>query len=187
LQVSTEVTQLIGAWRAGDAGALERLLPIVYDELRALARRRLQAERPDHTLQPTALVHEAYARLAGSSLAVEDRSHFVAVVARTMRRVLVDHHRTRARAKRGGGHERVTLDENMAVADDPTSFLALNDALERLAVMDPRKAQVVELHYFGGLTYQETAESLGISEATVDRDLRMAKAWLISELGRDDG
>lgn len=183
--MSTEVTQLVGAWRTGDAGALERLLPIVYDELRALARKALRSERADHTLEPTALVHEAYARLAGSDLDVRDRAHFFAVVARTMRRVLVDHHRTRARAKRGGRQERITLDENLVAVDDPSSFLALDDALERLSALDPRKAQVVELHFFGGLTYAQTAEALGISDATVDRDLRMAKAWLVHELGPD--
>jgi RNA polymerase sigma factor (TIGR02999 family) len=102
-----------------------------------------------------------------------------------MRRVLVDHHRTRVRAKRGGGQERVTLDENLAAVDNSSSFLALDDALERLSALDPRKAQVVELHFFGGLTYAQTAEALGISDATVDRDLRMAKAWLVHELGPD--
>ncbi|MEW5915181.1 MAG: sigma-70 family RNA polymerase sigma factor [Gemmatimonadota bacterium] len=181
--MSTKVTQLVGAWRTGDTGALEHLLPIVYDELRVLARKALRSERADHTLGPTALVHEAYARLAGSDLDVKDQSHFFAVVARTMRRVLVDHHRTHARAKRSGSHERITLDENLVAVDDASSFLALDDALQRLAALDPRKAQVVELHFFGGLTYAQTAEALGISDATVDRDLRMAKAWLIRELG----
>jgi RNA polymerase sigma factor (TIGR02999 family) len=181
--MATEVTRLIAAWRAGDDEALDRLVPLVYDELRALARHRLREERGDHTLQATALVHEAYARLVGAELELADRAHFFAVAARTMRRILVDHARARAREKRGGGARVVSLAEDVAAdGERGEELLALDDAIARLAEMSERKAQVVELHYFGGLTYPETAAALGISEATVDRDLRMAKAWLANEL-----
>ncbi len=179
----TEVTRLLSAWRAGDQDALDRLVPLVYDELRALARRRLRAERGDHTLQATALVHEAYARLVGADLDLADRAHFFAVAARTMRRILVDHARGKAREKRGGGAAVVTLSEDVVADDEPgEDLLALDEAIGRLAELSERKAKVVELHYFGGLTYPETAAALDVSEATVDRDLRMAKAWLANEL-----
>lgn len=178
-----EVSRLLLAWRRGEREALERLLPLVYDELHALARRQLRGERPDHTLQPTALLHEAYLRLVGSDVAWEGRVHFLAVAAQVMRHILVDHARARARAKRGGGAERVTLDEALSsVADRPDDLLALDEALERLGAFDERKARVVELHYFGGLTYDEVAGALDVSPATVDRELRLAKAWLYREL-----
>lgn len=178
-----EVSRLLLAWRSGEREALERLLPLVYDELHALARRQLRGERPDHTLQPTALLHEAYLRLVGSDVAWEGRVHFLAVAAQVMRHILVDHARARARAKRGGGAERVTLDEALSsVADRPDDLLALDEALERLGAFDERKARVVELHYFGGLTYDEVAGALDVSPATVDRELRLAKAWLYREL-----
>lgn len=178
----TEVTRLIAAWRAGDEDALDRLVPLVYDELRALARHRLRAERGDHTLQATALVHEAYVRLVGADLELADRAHFFAVAARTMRRILVDHARAKGREKRGGGERPVTLPEDVAEDAPSEELLALDEAIARLSTLSERKAQVVELHYFGGLTYPETAAALHISEATVDRDLRMAKAWLATEL-----
>jgi len=181
--MATEVTRLISAWRAGDQDALDRLVPLVYDELRALARHRLRAERGNHTLEATALVHEAYARLVGADLELVDRAHFFAVAARTMRRILVDHARGKAREKRGGAADVVTLSEDVVADDEPgEDLLALDEAIGRLAERSERKAKVVELHYFGGLTYPETAAALGISEATVDRDLRMAKAWLANEL-----
>jgi RNA polymerase sigma factor (TIGR02999 family) len=178
-----EVSSLLLAWRDGDAAALEQLLPLVYDELHALASRRLRAERPDHTLQTTALIHEAYLRLVGADVAWEGRVHFLAVAAQTMRRVLVDHARARGRAKRGGGARPITLDDAMPVAlDTAPDILELDEALERLSTLDERKARAVELHYFGGLTYDETAAALGVSAATVDRELRLAKAWLYKEL-----
>jgi RNA polymerase sigma factor (TIGR02999 family) len=167
----------------GRDGGIDELIPLVYDELRALAAKRLARERADHTLRPTALVHEAYARLAEGKMQFVDRAHFFALAARTMRRVLVDHARGKQREKRGGGAARVTLTEGVA-SSDPMSFdvLALDEALTVLAEVDKRKADVVELHYFGGLTYTDIAASVGISEATVDRDLRLARAWLAERL-----
>lgn len=181
----SQVTRLLSAWRSsGDERLLDELVPLVYDELRELAARRLGGERSDHTLQATALVHEAYARLVDSEVDFADRVHFFALAATTMRRILVDHARARAREKRGGGAAHVTLSEELAASpEEPEEMLALDEALSRLAEHDHRKAKVVELHFFGGLTYAETATALDISEATVDRDLRMAKAWLAREMG----
>jgi len=179
----SEVSALLRSWRGGDRDALDRLIPLVYDELKVIAGRLLRGERPDHTLQATALVHEAYARLGGAQVDWRDRSHFFAVAAKQMRRILVVHARSRRRAKRGGGAEQVTLEETIAVsAESAAGLLELDEALERLAAVDARKAEILELHYFGGLTYAETAEALAISPATVDRDLRFAKAWLYREL-----
>ena len=180
---TSEVSRLLVAWRQGDPHALERLLPLVYDELRRLARSQMRGERPDHTLQTTALVHEAYLRLCGADVAWEGRVHFLAVAATVMRRVLVDHARARGRAKRGGGVTPVALDESLAGSPDrPDAIVALDEAIERLSALDERKARAVELHFFGGLTYDETAAALGVSPATVDRELRLAKAWLYHEL-----
>lgn len=173
----TQVSELLLTWRTGDRGALDRLIPLVHEELRRLAEQCMRGERPGHTLQPTALVHEAYLRLVDSDVAWQDRAHFFAVAATTMRRVLVDHARAKGRAKRGG--HPVSLEDSLLVAPDRADdFLVVNDALDRLAAQDARAARVVELHYFGGLTYEEAAEALGISAATVDRDLRFARAWL---------
>jgi len=188
---TSEVSRLLVAWRNGDSGALDRLVPLLYDELRRLARNQMQGERPDHTLQTTALVHEAYLRLCGADVAWEGRVHFLAVAAQVMRRVLVDHARARGRIKRGGGVEPITLDEALTVSPEPSSdLLALDETIERLAALDARKARVIELHYFGGLSYEETAAALEVSAATVDRELRLAKAWLYRELrparGTDD-
>jgi len=184
----TEVSRLLLAWREGDEQALARLIPLVYDELHALARRHLRDERPDHTLQTTALIHEAYLRLCGADVAWEGRVHFLAVAAQTMRRILVDHARGRARAKRGGGEAPITLDDALVASPGrPDALLALDEALQRLSALDERKGRAVELHYFGGLTYDETAAALGISAATVDRELRMAKAWLYRELQPEAG
>ena len=178
------VTQLLLEWRSGDDQALDRLIPLVYEELRRLAGRHLDRERSGHTLQPTALVHEAYARLVDADISYQDRAHFFAVASGTMRRVLVDHARFRASSKRGGGAAHVTLDDRVATeATDPTEILALDAALEKLASVDARKAEAIQLHVFGGLTYPEIATTLAISEATVDRDLRMARAFLHAELG----
>jgi RNA polymerase sigma factor (TIGR02999 family) len=179
----TEVTALLIAWRNGDQSALARLLPLVYGELHALAGRYMRGERDDHTLQTTALMHEAYLRLCGADVTWEGRAHFLAVAAQAMRRILVDHARARSRAKRGGGDTPVTLDDALAPrAERPDELLALDEALVRLAALDERKARAVELHYFGGLTYDETAAALAVSTATVDRELRLAKAWLYKEL-----
>jgi RNA polymerase sigma factor (TIGR02999 family) len=185
-----DVTLLLAAWRAGDAGALSRLMPLVYGELRRLAAHFLAAERPDHTLQATALVHEAYLRLAsGGTPQLADRAHFFAVAAQVMRRLLVDHARTRAAAKRGGGIPALPLTPALAAAvpgvtpgDAPEDLLALDAALTELAGLDPRKARTIELRYFGGSTLEETAEVLGVSTATVILETRLARAWLFRRL-----
>jgi RNA polymerase sigma-70 factor, ECF subfamily len=180
---AAEISRLLLACRSGDESALAQLMPLVYDELHILAHRRLQGERTGHTLQTTDLIHEAYLRLAGAEVDWENRVHFFAVAAQMMRRILVDQARARGRAKRGGGAAAVTLEDVAIVETEPsTDLVALDEALERLAALDSRKARVVELHYFGGLTYEETAGAIGVSPATVERDLRMAKAWLYSEL-----
>jgi len=182
--IASDVTELLGAWRdANDETALDRLVPLVYDELRRLAARRLDLEPTGHTLQPTALVHEAYVRLVAGDVSFTDRAHFFALAARVMRRVLVDHARARKSDKRGGGRAIITLTGGSA-ATEPETFdlLALDEALSRLSELDGRMAKVIEVHYFGGLTYAETSTALGISEATVDRQLRLAKAWLAEQL-----
>lgn len=177
------VTQLLHAWRQGDREALDRLTPLIYDELRRLAQHAMRGEREGHTLQPTALVHEAYMRLVEANVDWQDRVHFMATAATMMRRVLVDHAKSKGRIKRGGGAAKLPLEEAVIVAAEPSEDLVLLDeALERLAQHDARKARVVELKYFGGLNYDETAAALDISSATVDRELRMAKAWLYREL-----
>lgn len=177
------VTQLLAEWRAGDEGALERLTPLVYEELRKLARRYMQAERIGHTLQPTAVVHEAFERLIDMDVSWKDRAHFYAVAARLMRRILVDHAKGHLRAKRGAGATKMSLTEGMAgEQDDSIELLEIDRALSRLSEFDERKSAIIELHYFGGLTYNETAEALEISPATVHRDLRLAKAWMLQEI-----
>lgn len=181
------VTLLLRQYRDGDESALARVVPLVYEELRQLARRHMGRERSGHTLQVTALVHEAYARLVKADVGLHGRGHFFAVASSVMRRILVDHARARASLKRGGGARRVTLDEQMPAADLGQDVLDLDEALQRLAALDDRKARVVELHYFGGLTYPELARAFEVSPATIDRDLRFAKAWLKRELGRESG
>ncbi len=158
-------------------------MPLVYDQLRTLAARCLSAERPEHTLRATALVNEAYLRLVGSELTFNDRVHFYAVAARLLRHILVDHAKSLNRAKRGGGAVKLSLDEALVIGQAaPSGILDLDDALKRLAVHDARKAEVVELLFFGGLTYDEASAMLNISPATVHRELRMAKAWLHRDL-----
>jgi RNA polymerase sigma factor (TIGR02999 family) len=177
------VTRLLQAWRDGDELAADSLMRLVYDELHVIADARMRREAPDHTLRSTALVHEAYLRLAGAGVSWTDRKHFFAAAARAMRRVLTDHARARQREKRGGGLDRVTLANLPAPeAGDTLDLVALDEAVEALAVQDPRKASAVELHYYAGLSYDEVAEALDISPATVHRDLRMARAWLHSRL-----
>jgi len=183
---TTEVSRLLVAWRDGDPSALDRLVPLVYDQLHVLAERHLRGERADHTLQTTALINEAYLRLVGTDVAWEGRAHFMAVAARTMRRILVDHARAKQRQKRGAAAEKVDLDK-VAVAAPAAGpeLVALDDALERLEALDERKARAVDLHYFGGFTYDETADLLGVSPVTVHRELRLAKAWLYRELSEE--
>lgn len=187
MSAGSEVTILLQRWRQGDEGALERMIPLVYQELRDIAGRLMRKERPDHTLQATALVHEAYARLVSVEIPWEDRAHFFAIAARQMRRILVDHAKSRGRHKRGGELRQVTLEAAAIVQPDPPSgIVELDEALSRLAIQDPRRARTVELHFFGGLTIDEIASALDVSTATVSRDLKFAKAWLYRELQPDD-
>jgi RNA polymerase sigma factor (TIGR02999 family) len=179
-----EVTQLLAAVREGDQGAHELLLSQVYDELRRLAASHMRRERSDHTLQATALVNEAYLRLAGAEAKARDRVHFFALAAQTMRRILVDHARAKKRGKRGGGLRQTTLDGSVYLDDDNReSVLELDDALQRLAEFDERGAKAVELMFFGGLTYDEAGEVLGISKTTLFEEIKLAKAWLAKEMG----
>lgn len=182
-------TQLLLAWSGGDRQALDRMVPLVYDELHGLAARYLGGERPDHTLQPTALVHEAYLRLVNQrQVDWRNRAQFLGVAASIMRRVLVNHARHRAAAKRGGGKEHVSL----SLVEAPSGgadieLVALEEALRRLEELDSRKARVVELRFFGGLTMEEVAEVLEISRATVEREWSFARAWLFDALAEGDG
>lgn len=181
----TPVTRLLRELRSGDKQAFDALMPVVYDQLRKLASRCLISERPGHTLAATALVHEAYLRLVGADVAFEDRVHFYAVSARVMRRILVDHAKANNRQKRGGGADVLPLDEALVIGPEtPAGIVELDEALKRLAGLDPRKSEVVELLFFGGMTYDETAAALQMSAATVHRELRMAKAWLHRELAQ---
>ena len=179
-----DVTLLLQDWRQGDQGALERLMPLVYEELRRLAHRYMTRERAGHTLQTTALVNEAYLRLVDASqVPFQNRTHFFAISANLMRRILVDFARKRGYKKRGGDARRVEFDEAFFPSRGRASdLIALDDALNTLAQLDPRKAKVVELRYFGGLTPEETAEVLSVSPDTVFRDWRLAKVWLLREL-----
>jgi RNA polymerase sigma factor (TIGR02999 family) len=182
-----DITQLLVDWRNGDAAALDALFPLVYDELRRLAEGYMRRERPDHTLQATALVHEAYLRLVGLDVPWESRLHFFAVAAQVMRRILVDHARQYQYAKRGGGARQLSLDEAVDFSiERAADVVALDDALSSLAVLDPQKVKIVELQYFGGLTYEEMGQLLGLSRATVHRELQMAKAWLYREIRNDE-
>jgi RNA polymerase sigma-70 factor, ECF subfamily len=184
-----EITRLLIDWRGGDRAALEKLMPLVYDELRRLARHYLSQERPGHTLQATALVNEAYLHLIDQQSADwQDRTHFFAVAARIMRHLLVDHARARGYAKRGGGAHQVSLDEAAVVVPEISfDLLALDEALDRLAAIDERKVVIVELRYFSGLSVEETAEAMRLSEITIKREWLKAKAWLYRELNREEG
>ena len=185
---SQQITQLLLAWGKGDETALETLMPMVYDELRRVAARHLRRQRPGHTLQTTALVNEAYLRLIDSSqVRWQNRAHFFAVSAQLMRRILVDFARSRQYLKRGGGAQQVSLDEARVVAPERTvDVLALDDALTRLAALNPRQAQVVELRYFGGLSEEESAEALKVSLRTVQRDWNLARLWLYRQIVTSD-
>ncbi len=183
-EASENVTQLLVDWSRGNKEALDRLVPIVYQELRRQAARYLRRERAGHTLQTTALIHEAYLRLVDQkNVHWQNRAHFFGIAAQLMRRILVDHARTRNRAKRGGSYIRVSLNEESALATaKDLDIVALDQALDRLAEIDPQQSRVVELRYFSGLNVEETAEVLSISPATVKREWRMAKAWLHREI-----
>ena len=181
-----DVTQLLQAWSRGEESALDKLVPLVYRDLHLRARRCMAGEHVEHSLQTTALIHEAYLKLVGPSpVAWESRGHFFAVAARVMRRVLVDHARARRSLKRGGEGRHVELDEELLVAGGPDrDLVSLDDALKALAVFDERKARVVEMRYFGGLSVEETAEVLEVSPQTVLRDWKLSKAWLLREMKR---
>lgn len=182
-----EITEQLIAWSKGDDAALEQLIPAVYQELRRMADHYLRGEDSGHSLQPTTLVHEAYLRLIDQTkVEWQNRAHFFGVAAQMMRRILIDHAKAKHRVKRGGTAVKVMLDENVNFTQERASeLLALDDALESLARMDERKSRIVELRYFGGLTVEETAEVLGISDKTVMRDWNLAKAWLYRELTSD--
>lgn len=181
---SADITVLLTAWKEGDPVALNALMPLVYDELRRRARAHLRLENPGHTLQPTALVHETFLRLAGQKNPnCQNRAHFLAFASQMIRRILLDHARLRHRLKRGGNPLRVTWVENLSGQQaDGLDLEALDDALTRLAEFDPTQSRIVELRFFGGLTIEETADVLNISPATVKRDWAMARAWLYKEL-----
>jgi RNA polymerase sigma factor (TIGR02999 family) len=179
------VTSLLEQSTNGNREALDLLMPIVYDQLKRLAARYLQDERPEHTLKATALVHEAYLKLVESEISWQNRAHFFAISAQVLRHVLVDHAKARNRHKRGGGLEKIALDDAVMVGTEVAGYvLDLDDALKRLAERDPRKSQVIELLFFGGLTYDEAAEAMGVSPATVHRELILAKAWMHRELSQ---
>lgn len=181
----SDVTRLLVASSQGDQEALDKLLPLVYTELRHLAERYLHRERPDHTLQPTALVHEAYLRLIDQDVSWQNRAHFFGVAAEMMRRILIDHARKHQAAKRGSGGIKLSLDEAIDLTDERAAeLIALDDALKALAEFDAQKSRIVELRFFGGLSIEETAAVLGIGTATVIRQWKMAKAWLYHEVSQ---
>lgn len=181
---SNQVTELLRRWRAGDQAALDALMPLVYDELRRVAHNRLQHERGDHTLQSTAVVHEAYLRLVGGAGQFENRQHFFAVAAQLIRQILVDYARKHRSLKRDGGYK-VALDEAVRIPDKDVDLLDLDDALRELSHLDARQGRIVELRFFGGLSIDETAEVLSISAATVERSWASARAWLYRQMNRN--
>jgi len=179
----SDITQMLVDWRAGDSQALNQLMPAVHENLRQLANKYMRSERNGHTLQATALINEAFLKLCDSSVSWQDRAHFIAIAARAMRQILVDHARSKHRQKRGGDDVRVTLyDARIADSNSELDVLDIEDALFALEKMDQHKAQIIELNIYGGMTYREIAEVLEISEATVDRELRFSRAWLQREL-----
>jgi RNA polymerase sigma factor (TIGR02999 family) len=186
--VALEVTKLLSAWSEGNQTALDELIPLVYQDLHQRARNYLRHERPDHTLQPTALIHEAYLRLVSDSPPEwNSRAHFFAVASRVMRQILVDHARRHGAGKRGSGVADVSLDDALVPArSENADVVALDDALTKLAAFDERKARIVEMRYFGGCTVEETAEALGIAGITVMRDMRVAEAWLRRSMRGED-
>ena len=181
------VTTLLHDWRQGSQSALDRLMPLVYDSLKKIAKRRRAGEHSPNTFDTTEIVHQAYIQLIDAEVDWQDRAHFYAIASQVMRRVLIDQARARNRQKRGGKEERVTYDEALAkVPDLDADLLDLDRALEKLALEDERKARILECHFFAGMTYDEIAETLSISPATVDRDLRFAKAWVYREITAED-
>lgn len=187
---SLDVTRLLQRWGDGDRAALDELVPLVYDRLRRLAHDRRRDERSGLSLNTTGLVHEAYLKLVDVRQArFRDRAHFLAMASRVMRRLLVDHARARAAAKRGGGADTVVLDDDLPwlTEEGTAALMELDAALDQLATADPRRSQILEHRYFGGLSLEETAEAMDLSLATVKRDLRFARAWLAAELGTDGG
>jgi RNA polymerase sigma-70 factor (ECF subfamily) len=182
---SNQVTRLLLDWSQGDKAALNQLMPLVYQELRKLASSYLRSERPDHTLQPTALIHEAYLRMIGGAMPEwQSRAHFFGVAARLMRQILVEHARTRHAAKRGGDQHKISLDDvpEVFAQSDAVELLALDYALTKLSSFDDRRSRILEMRAFGGMSVEETAQALGISERTVKREMRLAQAWMRREL-----
>lgn len=179
---SQNVTQMLLAWGEGDDAARDALIPVVYDQLHRIARQHLRRERADHSLQTTALINEAYLRLVEQSVSWQGRDHFFGIAARLMRQILVDHARARQRLKRGGDQHQISLTAAADALDQDADLLALNDALETLAAVDPQRSEIVELRFFGGLTIEETAQAMCISTPTVERGWRAARAWLQTEL-----
>lgn len=182
MQAPENVTRLLADWQAGDKSAFDQLAPHVYDELRRVAASYMRRENAGMTLQTTALVNETYLKLAAAKLSFEDRSHFFALAARMMRRILVDHARNKRAAKRGGGAQQITFDEAAIVGQPDDELLEIDEALTKLATFDARMAKAIELRYFGGLGYEETAMAMNISVTTLYEDLKLAKAWLKREL-----
>jgi RNA polymerase sigma-70 factor, ECF subfamily len=184
---SRDITRLLLQLTDGDHAAVDALLPLIYDELRSLAANYLRRERPDHTLQPTALVHEAYLRMIDQSqVSWQNRAHFFGIAAQMMRRILVDHARAHNAGKRGADFQKLSLDDNIDKAVERSGeLIALDEALKELAGVDEQKARIVELRYFGGLSFEETAEALGVSAVTVKRHWRMARAWLFGRMKAD--
>lgn len=186
-ELSGNLTVLLRAWRQGDRAVFDRIVPLIYDELRQLASFHMRRERPGHTFGPTDLISEAYLRLAGGvELEFNDRVHFFAIASRNMRQILVEHARKRCAAKRGAGQPALELDEARIATDRPWVLVALDDALDELAKLDERKARVIELHYFGGLTHAQIAAACDIHVNTVARDLRLGEAWLRKQLSHQD-
>ncbi|MCH9695200.1 MAG: sigma-70 family RNA polymerase sigma factor [Gammaproteobacteria bacterium] len=180
-----QITQLLNQWSSGDKDAEAALTPIVYDELMRMAKRLFRSENSGHTLQPTALVHEAFVKLIDVDVDWQDRAHFYSLAARMMRRLLVNHANARRAEKRGGGAVKVTLDEANVGADAEADLLNLEEALQGLAALDERKANLIELQYFGGLSFREMEAVTGLSSSTIDRDLRLARAWLKDALAKN--
>ena len=183
MPASQNVTQLLLAWERGDEAARDELIPLVYDALRRIARHHLRGERAGHTLQTTALINEAYLKLVEQSVPWQSREHFFGIAARLMRQILVDYARARQRLKRGGDRKQISLTSAEIAQGQAADLLALNDALETLAEVDPQRSRIVELRFFGGLTIEETAQVMGISTPSVERGWRAARAWLQTELG----
>jgi len=185
-QANAQITRLLRAWRSGESDAMDQLMPLVYDQLRSMAGHYMRKERQDHTLRPTALVHEAYLKLISLEVSWQDRVHFMALAATMMRRILVDHARTHRRVKRGSGAEKIEWEDALQLhqpsSNSSLDMLDLDEALARLAQQDARKARVIELTYFGGMNSDEVSAALELSTATVNRDLQMGRAWLRKEL-----